>query len=579
MGKNKDLREQVEQFDETWVMQGIASGIDLASTESDKLTRGQQWKVWLDSGEKTAIDLIRELEKAPGKPPPGEAIGNVEVPYYKPGPVQWAAHNSPESFVLVAGGWRAGKSKWLAAQLLPYMFKDFAHVWIVANDYKLGRAEWGYIHMWLKWLNVPLAKPVSKPKEGSYEIETAWHAKLETMTGKDDDKIEMANLDAAGIAEAGQADKSLFNKVQGRVFQKRGPIYISGSMTEAQPWYVNNLERYQNGDEFGDWHSYSIPSFDNEAVFPLGENEEILQKMKRNLPADEYARKVLAQPAPPEGLVFKDFDSKKHVVPIHMVESSEEQMVAAMREAYSPFYNNDALFKPIPQMGDAFTVKSWAVPEYCDIEVAIDPGFDPGRYAVLACVRTKDTVLVIDEVYEAEKTGAQVIQICMEREWWPRVKRGTIDIAGKQHQADTSQIEVWQKEAGFRPLTRFIPIPDGIKRYHEFLYDPKNGRPRLYIDPQCVNLIAEHRNYRYPKNREEGNLRILPIDRHNHAIKALTYYLVQWFKFSDTTGGTTSRRYVKDQAQNVNSSDWMFQDGEGWNERAYRERRTIYQEV
>lgn len=557
--KNKDLRSQVEKFDENWVLEGIASGIDLASTPADKLSTGEQWKVWLDANEKTGWDLIQELKKAPGRPKLGEALGNVEVPFYEPGPIQSFAHQSQAKIILVAGGWRAGKSKWLAAQLLPYMFRDWAHVWIVANDYKLARAEFGYIQMWLKWLGVPLEKPPSKPKEGSWQIVTQWHATLETMTGKDDDKIEMANLDAAGIAEAGQADKDTFNKLFGRVLQKRGRIFISGSMTEAQPWYVNALERYQNGDEFGDWQSYSIPSFDNLAIFPQGEDTEQLQVMKRNMPEDEYARKVLALPMPPQGLVFREFDTKLHVVPCKFVEATPEQMMVAMGNAYSPFPMNDFLTVPRPVL-DGFNIKAWEVPEHAEIEIAVDPGYDPGRYAVLACVRTKKEIIVIDEVYEAEKTGEQVIQICMEKEWWPRVKRGTIDIAAKQHQANMSQHEVWRKIAGLSLMTKFVPIPDGINRYHEFLYDPSNGRPRMFVDPRCENFIGEHRKYRYPKNREDGNLKILPIDRDNHAIKAMTYYIIWNFKFSDSTGGTTSRRYITERGQQTQSNDWMFRE-------------------
>lgn len=554
------LREQVDKFDTDWLAQEIAKGIDLASTPADELSRGQQWKVWLDAGEKTAFDLIAELEKSPGRPRPGESIGDIEVPFYQPGPIQWKAHKATEKIIYVAGGWRAGKSKWLAAQLLPYMFRSFSHVLIVANDYKLARAEFGYIQMWLEWLKVPMAKPPSKPKEGSWQIVTAWQATLETMTGKDEDKIEMVNLNAAGIAEAGQTDKGLMLKVLGRTMQKRGRIFISGSMVESQPWYVNAISRYQNGDEFGDNKSFSIPSFDNQAIYPLGEDDPQLQFMKRELPEDEYARKVLALPMPPTGLVFKEFDLARHVVPITMVETTAEDMRKAIQAAYSPF-ESSYLSQPRPEK-DGFRIKSWEVPEHCPVEIAVDPGYDPGKYAVLAIVRTKNEILVIDEVYESHMFGDQVIQICQDRPWWPRVRGGTIDVAAKQHQANMSQHEVWRKATGFTLQTIFVPIPDGIERYRSFLFDPKNGQPRMFIDPRCEQFIWEHSQYKYPKNREEGNLRVLPIDRHNHAIKAMTYYIVKNFKFSDSTGGTTSRRYVdkKPMTQQGGAREWMYEE-------------------
>src|SRR5260221_12711167 len=189
-------------LDQDWVFGKIAEGIDLQSAPKEKLTFGEQWKIWLDTGQKTKMDLIDELAKAPGRPKPGEPISTMPVPFYEAGIVQREAHESTDRFILVAGGRRAGKSKWLAANLLPFMFKSYARVWLIGPDYELAREEFDYIRHWLEWLNVPLLEPPSKPQQGSCSLTTRWNAKLETMTGKNEEKIEMVSLDAAGITES-----------------------------------------------------------------------------------------------------------------------------------------------------------------------------------------------------------------------------------------------------------------------------------------------------------------------------------------------------------------------------------------
>lgn len=574
-----------------WIYQQIEQKIDLQSVPKSELSRGEQWKVWLDSGQKKPIDLINELQFAPGAPKAGQPITDIPVPYYKPGPVQSLAHQATEPFILVAGGVRGGKSKWLAAQLLPWMFKSYAHCWVVGPEFWLALDEFRYIKKWLEWLGVKFTR-LSEPQDGRQTLVTTWGARLDTMTGKEAEKIEMANLNAAAVSEAGHVDKIILDRVMQRVFQKGGPVYLSGTLDEAQPWYINTLKAYKNGDPNGNWRSFSIPSWDNLAAFPNGEADEKVQRLKTELSEDEFARRVAAIPQAPEGLVFKEFNEDLHVVPMKFIDVPDGKLAEYLQRAYGPFQpadlipnvpatqatvvgiksttigghnalewpsqksgNRAPILVPTPVMNaNGFKIDGWEIPDLVDVELAIDPGYDPGRYAVLACVIYRDTILVIDEVYESHMDGESVIQICKDRPWWPKVKRGTIDVAAKQHQMGMSEHEKWAKYANLRLLTQHIPIPDGIARFRNFLVSPSNGRPRIYVSPNCDHLIWEFSQYRYPRvrNPEERNVRELPIDNHNHAIKALTYFMVIKFDFSDSGAmKTTSRRYIDKRQRDV----------------------------
>ena len=81
------------------------------------------------------------------------------------------------------------------------------------------------------------------------------------------------------------------------------------------------------------------------------------------------------------------------------------------------------------------------------VELAIDPGY-AGAYAVLALQWEPGLVRVVDELYVTQQVAATVIRECRSRKWWDRVTGGVIDIAGRQHHAMPSQVEIWQAEAG-----------------------------------------------------------------------------------------------------------------------------------
>src|SRR5712664_3239047 len=100
----QNLVKKPEALTTDWVLKELAACIDLRSAPKDTITRGEQWKIWLDTKEKTKEDLIAELALAPGKPPEGERITDVPVPFYNPGVVQWNAHKATERVILVAGG-------------------------------------------------------------------------------------------------------------------------------------------------------------------------------------------------------------------------------------------------------------------------------------------------------------------------------------------------------------------------------------------------------------------------------------------------------------------------------------------
>jgi hypothetical protein len=461
-----------------------------------------------------------------------------------------AAHQSEVSTKQVAGGWRVGKSTWLAAEGLPYMFRDNAVVWIAANDYVLARYEFQYIRDWLKWLNVPLLRD-SMPAVGPWQLKTSWGAELKTQTAADITKIEGGDLDAALVAESGLMDPDIINRLRGRVTEKSGPILMSGSLDASEPWYMDTFEKYLRGPVDGrSWQSWGVPSWENKIVFPGGREDPKILELESQLNEDEFKLKVACQIARPQELVFPDFDKRLHVVPMEYMDVDPD----GNKLEYPEFISSDF----------GLTITKIILPKRDRVHLAIDPGGGgpAGAYAVLALRKYDDIIYVIDEVYLRMTTVDEVLAECKTREWWPDVDFAVMDIAGKQKPAMASHAEIWARpeNLGFWPAMTFIHIEDGIGHLHSWIKSPLNHRPRLWIDPNCKGLIKEFAVYRYRTVKENRPISEAPIDNANHSIKALIYYLVNRFAFGGKSVKTTSTKYVGDSVRRTLADGSMIVD-------------------
>jgi hypothetical protein len=486
------------------------------------LTRGWQWKVDLDAGKKSKYDLYDELAKAPK----GLA--------YLVRPRQLEAHKSEARTKQVAGGWRFGKSTWLAAEILPYMFKDDAYIWIVANDYELGRYEFEYVRDWLNWFGVPLIRD-SMPGQGAWQVETAWGARLKTQTAADITKMEGAELDAAAIAEAGLMDPDIIRRLRGRVAERRGPILMSGSLDLSEPWYMEYFEKFLKGPVDGqNWHSWGFPSWDNLIVYPGGKDDPEIKELAASMTPDEFKLKVACEVAKPSELVFPEFDKRDHVCEMEFSAFDEH----GGELTYPQSISNDF----------GMTIDRWRLPYRGPVHLAIDPG-SRGAYAVLAIRKYDDKIYVIDEVYMRLTMVQDVIAECKTREWWPDVEFAVMDIAGKQQPAMASHADIWAlpENLGTRPAMTYIHIEDGINHLKTWLSNPLNHQPRVWFSPKCKSTIKEFASYRYRMEKDNRPTKEEPIDASNHAIKALIYYLFNRFTPGKSTGKTVSMKYVGQQ--------------------------------
>lgn len=409
---------------------------------------------------------------------------------YIPWPEQGVAHLHPARVKLVAGGERAGKSRWTAEEMVTWCAwpKRSGGFWIVGPSYELARPEFLHLAPALLRLNLLESSAISMPLNGPCRMRTRLGVQIETRTSRDVETLAGQAPDGIAMVEAAQQTYESFLRLRGRVAETRGPLILSGTFEGSFGWYPELWKAWQ-ADNMDGGRSFSIPSWANHTIYPLGRNDPEIRALEATFPADVFQERLGAKPCPPATLVFKEFSHITHVKPC-------------------PFN------KKLP-------VQLW-----------IDPGW-AGAYAVLAVQLHGGAVFNIDEVYWTQRTAQEVIKECKEREWWKKVTHAWMDVAGRQHQGMESHVEIWRRLARIPVRSQSVGIPDGILRHRTFLKNPADRKPRIFYDPRCKQTIWEYGQYKYNEMKESRPVRELPIDRDCHALKAIAYGLVGNFGFVD----------------------------------------------
>lgn len=416
---------------------------------------------------------------------------------YTPTPLQAPVHASAAEVLQIVGAEGAGKSQVTASEVagcVPWC--DL--VYLVGQTYDNARREFEYLVEQLSAVGALDPREVSQPAHGSWQLRTRTGCVIVTLSVERGAASVIARgeqPDIIVLCEAGIiASFAVFLASVRRVTRTKGRLILVGTMKDNFGWYASLIDELQSPGNPWRGETYSLPAWSNTYLYPGGENDPEIERLRLVLPDDEFQRTVAAKRVPSKALVFPEFSYREHV-----------------RDC--PFDEGKA------------------------VHIWIDPGYYPSAYVVLAVQFHGREVWLIDEIYLNYHTHSQVIALAKKRPWWRNVRRAVIDFAGRQHHAEKSAEEVWRAEAGKTPHSQEIGILDGIARHRSFLQGevgPDGSRhPRLYHDPKCKNTLEEYKKYKRPTDRDGNATDDMPRDEHNHAMKAIAYGLVDHFGFVD----------------------------------------------
>ena len=434
-------------------------------------------------------------------------------------------------FKQVVGGERAGKSQEASSDFIVHLFEDMAKFkdesllyWLVAADYERTRAEFNYIVEFLGKLGMPVSasKRVDPGLiEVQYQGEPKPRLRIETKSGKDPRTLAMFAPHGIVGCEASQLDLETYFKCMARLAEKRGWFHLSGTYEGSLGWWPGLAAAWRHGNK--DEQSFILPTPSNKILYPLGEKDPEIERLKRNSSDAFYMERIMGIAAPPKGMVFSEFRPDIHIREVE----------------YDP----------------NLPIYIWE-----------DPGYGHAHAIEVAQIAQGGQVRVFDEIYEQGIITEDLIQACIMRPWWKNTNKTLVidPNYATQHHGTHSVAEIWlAAPAQLTAMGTKVKISEGTERLKSFLkVNPLTGEPGIVFSPKCKGVLSEVGAYPNPfdgqtkvyswKMDREGNvIGDEPDDRWNDGCKAIIYGLVERFGLSSggesqfftvSTYGSTKRR-------------------------------------
>lgn len=414
---------------------------------------------------------------------------------YDPHEGQQAAHKSDARVVLVAGAERGGKSRWASAEATCELLYPDRRVAICGQDYDETRAEFTYVMEDLEKLDAIPTHGASTPKQGKWEVKSKTGSHLEAVSLRDG----AGELTGRGkpyhyviLAEAGRIRDLMgaFLAAVGRTAETRGRVGMAGTLWDDWGEYADLYRAFEGPNAYGG-ERFQFPAWYNYHIYPGGRDDPEIKRLEGILTPSEFARRVAAKLIASPARIYPEFR------PEHI--------------------------RIIDWDGEA------------PVDVSIDPGYFPSKYAVVALQPTidekgRECIHVIDEIWVNHCTHHAVIEMAKDKPWWPNVHRIFGGHETKQHPSAKSTEEVWRELTG-KPF-EIVPKErkwSKINRVKTFLSDPYDKSIRLYIDVKCKGLAEEFRSYKRKTDRFGKVRSDEPEDANDHALDALGNYLLHVF--------------------------------------------------
>lgn len=154
----------------------------------------------------------------------------------------------------------------------------------------------------------------------------------------------------------------------------------------------------------------------------------------------------------------------------------------------------------------------------------IDFGFTNPFVYLFGAIDHDGNLYIYDEHYMSKKTvRAHAEEFILPKYEKHRVSPHDLEFRVADHDAEDRET---LHENGLFTQAAWKSIIPGLDAVTSRLQVQENGRPRLFIVDNCVNLIQEFYDYMWPESVEGKNNRELPVDANNHALDALRYIVM-----------------------------------------------------
>jgi len=211
---------------------------------------------------------------------------------------------------LTTGGQQAGKSISAAARTWIDIAVDVPRQgwtrdepyrsWYVMPSYRAAPVEVDYLHKWGNQAGIVdgYTRSIGGP---SYLSMLGGRVVVETKSGQNPEQIASYPCNRVNIVEAGQQPEAVVTAAQGRVMTRRGYVDMTGTLEDDDNhprWahFERTAREWQTHPKGYEQRTYALPSWSNRTVFPGGEMDAEIQRLKRRYDEFTYKRRVAALP-------------------------------------------------------------------------------------------------------------------------------------------------------------------------------------------------------------------------------------------------------------------------------------------
>jgi hypothetical protein len=400
---------------------------------------------------------------------------------YKPHSQEQAqCHFSQARFKIPCCGRRWGKTTFGGNELTTAVLdleKPEAIYWIVGPSYALGEKEFRVLYMNLV-KKLKLGGQIKKTynvKQGDMSIRMPWGTIVEVKSADRKDSLIGEGLDGVVMAEAATHDVDTWQMyIEPALADKEGWA-IFPSTPRGYNWYQGLWMMGQLPD-YPEYESWRLPTWSNEAMFPGGENNREIKRLKRTTPEIKWLQEFAAEFVAYEGKIYTEFSPKIHVKPIR----------------YNPAWRNYLAFD-----------YGFADPFVC-LDIMVDPS---------------DNVYVWREYQVTSMTTYEHGRIIRNRQNPDGYHidamfgdpRGADEAATLAMLLGAVQSEVVAWKVGIEAVKSHMKIqPDGSTKFA--------------IDPSCEHLIRQLERLHFKEVKDNKNYNEMQHDFDDHGPDALRYF-------------------------------------------------------
>lgn len=412
---------------------------------------------------------------------------------YNPHPKQELYHNSKARFRIPCCGRRFGKSVMCGHEMTSRLFLPDTVHWIVGPTYALGEKEFRVvfddIFRRLRMGDVRGVRKAYNVDQGNMRIQMPWNSLLEVKSAEKQDSLVGEGLDSVIMSEAAIHKRDTWQMyIEPALLDKRG-VADFPSTPRGHNWYEGLWDIGQD-PSFDTYESWRFPTWENQAIFPLGVDDPELLNIKRNVSEFHWLQEYCAEFTALEGRIYTEFNRTIHVADI----------------IYNPFWKNFQTYD-----------FGFADPFVC-LDVMVDPS---------------DNVYIWREYQIRRKTNQEHAIALAGRENPPHYH---VDGRFGDPRDPDAMRTLNMIQPGPRIIGRQLPVVNaigekqqGYEIVKQWLKIHSDGKPKFYIDRGCTETIRQIEHLQSPPEREDRNAKEGQREYDDHGADAIRYFFNEYF--------------------------------------------------